>query len=105
MPKDQVSIDDLPLSTSDSAEEGDHEDCCGSSDEDGKMDFNQAGVEGKQVHLLLKGRDDVTLTISTNQPSHKSCKRHGGKHTKKGLKGRTSRPTNFLNSLEYLLYV
>ena len=52
------------------------------------MDFNQADVEadveGKQVHLLLKGRDDVTLTISKNQPTHKRCKRHGGKHTNNG---------------------
>ena len=69
------------------------------------MESTQGDVEGEQFFLLLKGRDAMTLTIFNDQPKCEQCKHLGYKHTPNGLKERASRPTNFLNSLEYLLYV
>ena len=57
--QDQVSIEDLPLTTYSSVEEGDHEDCFESSDEGEENDTTVRESELERVHLLLKGRELV----------------------------------------------
>ena len=65
------------MTTYGSSKDGDHKDFLDSFDIDKENDFVIPKLEFKKVHILLKGKEGVTMSIpNRDQPQCKFCQSH-----------------------------